>query len=165
MDAQTVYVQGNFWDAGLTDIWDGAEKRIGRLDLQDIFTAGVAVLDLSGNELASGKFRFFSNTWHVTGRDGTEVGQLRARFAFFAEKFEFEHERHGTFSVVSEPFSREYAIENEQGETVASFTRTNGFFAPAAYVLHNRSELPTAEWIVVVMGVHAIEKRRRNSGT
>jgi hypothetical protein len=163
MDARTVYFDGNFWDAGLTDIWDQEQRRIGRLDLHDIFSAGVSVLDLSGRELASGKFRFFSNTWLVTGGNGEECGELRARFALFSAKYEYEHVRLGRFSIVSEPFSREYAIHTAQGEPAAGFAKTHRFFGPASYVLHHDSELPTAEWIAAVMGIHAIEKRRNNS--
>jgi hypothetical protein len=164
VEASTVYFAGNFFDAGLTDIWDGEERRIGRLDLQDMFSAGVTVFDLHGIELAAGKFRFLSNKWLVTGKNGIEIGELRGRFAFFSTKFEYEHGRLGIFPIVAEPFSKEYAIDAPDGTPAVGLRKTNFFLGPASFELHNSSGLPTAEWIAVVMGIHAIERRRRNNG-
>lgn len=163
MEATTVYFENNFFSMGLTDIWDEQERRIGRLDLQDLFSSGVTVLDLHGKELASGAFRFFSNTWVVKDGDGNEAGELRGKFAFLASKYEYEHMRFGAFPIASEMFSQQYSIETADGDPAASFERTNHVLGPASFRLHNVSELPTAEWIAVVMGVHAIQQRRRSS--
>lgn len=47
------------------------------------------------------------------------------------------------------------------GRMAASFRRTSGWFSSGAFVLDNQSEyLDTYELVAVVMGVHAINKRR-----
>ncbi|MNI79327.1 hypothetical protein D3C73_1357770 [compost metagenome] len=123
------------------------------------------MLDSKGSALASGGFTFFSNKWRVYDHYGSEIGILAARFSFLTKKFEYESNRHGSFEIRGEAFSREYDITSNSGRLAARFERVSGPLSARAYQLTNHSQLPTEEWIAVAMGVHAIQRRRQNAAT
>ncbi|WP_036747090.1 hypothetical protein [Paenibacillus sp. UNC451MF] len=162
METNTVYFSDRFFSTGFTDIVDEYNGKIGELDLQSMFTAGIHLLDNQGNISNSGKFRFFSNAWLVFDRYGEEIGVLKAKVSFFSKRYWYES-RQGSFEIESPAFSREYTVRSMGGEVAAEFRRTDGFFASGAFALSNYSALPIEELILVVMGVHAIQKRQNNS--
>ncbi|NOU96693.1 hypothetical protein GC093_26245 [Paenibacillus sp. LMG 31456] len=159
METQTVYFSDRFFSTGLTDIRDEDNNKIGELDLQSMFSSGIHVLDERGRMTYSGKFRFFSNTWLVLNRDGDEIGALKAKMAFFKKQYAYVG-RHDEFRIEAPAFSKEYTVTTVRGDIVAEFARTDGMFSSGAFALKNRSSLPMEELILVVMGVHAIQKRQ-----
>ncbi|MBP1992484.1 hypothetical protein [Paenibacillus eucommiae] len=165
MKQQSVWFRDNFFSSGTTEIWDQEEQVVGQLDLMSMFNSGIQVKDAQGHVEVIGKFRLFSNKWIVMSGNGTEIGLLSARLAFLSKKYEYESYRHGLFEIRSEAFSNEYEIQDSRGQAAASFTKVSGFGVARAYRLHNHTNVPTEEWIAVVMGVHAIQKRRRSSSS
>ncbi|MED4603369.1 hypothetical protein P9314_22340 [Paenibacillus validus] len=166
MEARKVYVRDNFLSRGETDITDERERKIGTLDLHGMFQSGVTVQSFSdGLTSYSGKFRAFSNTWLVFNGGDQEIGTLKAKFTFFTKRYVYDSDTHGTFYIESPAFSREYTVKTEREQLAAEFRRVDGMFGAGAFELTNDSTLPMEELIVVVMGVHAIQKRQSAAST
>lgn len=160
-----LYFRDNFFNAGYTEIMNPNQEQAGHLDLKSIFGSSLDVSDNSGL-VCSGKFRMLTNRWDITSADGRHLGVLRARFSFFSKKYEYDAGSRGTYDVSAPAFSQEYDISGSGGRIVASFRRTSGWFSSGAFVLDNQSEqLDTYELIAVVMGVHAINKRRNSAAS
>ncbi|MCZ8513836.1 hypothetical protein O9H85_15610 [Paenibacillus filicis] len=161
--SKTVYFKDNFFSSGETDITDAQGAVIGTLDLQSMFTSGVTVRNDAGEPVVRGQFRFMARGWHVYDRYEEEIGVLKAKFAFFKKRYVYESVKFGEFLIESPAFSREYTMTTGDGRDAAHFRRVSGFFAAGAYELTNRSELPTEELVVVIMGVHAYIKQQQSS--
>ncbi|MDR6727058.1 uncharacterized protein YxjI [Paenibacillus amylolyticus] len=160
-----LYFKDNFFNAGYTEIMNQDQEQVGHLDLKSAFGSSIDVFAPSGL-ICSGKFRMLTNRWDVTSADGSHWGVLRARLSFFSKKYEYDAGSRGVYEVSAPAFSQEYEITGMGGRTVASFRRTSGWFSSGAFVLHNESEqLGTYELIAVVMGVHAINKRRNSANS
>ncbi|TDF93770.1 hypothetical protein [Paenibacillus piri] len=162
MESSTVYFSDRFFSAGLTDIFDEHNNKVGELDLLSMFSAGIHVLDERGRVTCSGKFRFFSNAWIVQNGNGDEIGVLKAKLAFFKKHYAYSG-RYGELRIEAPAFSRSYTVTSARGELVAEFAKTDGLFSPGAFALTNYSPIPVNELILVVMGVHAIQKRHNQS--
>ncbi|UUZ83661.1 hypothetical protein LJK88_07490 [Paenibacillus sp. P26] len=161
MSAGTVYFKDHFLSRGETEITDEQGSVLGVLDLQSMFGSGVTVKDLAGATLYRGQFRFMARGWHVYDRFGQETGVLRAKLAFFKQKYVYSHGSAGDFIIECPAFSREYNVYMSDGKEVAHFRKVSGIFSAGAFELTNRSGLDTEELIVVVMGVHAYIKNQQ----
>lgn len=160
-----LYFRDNFFNAGYTEIMDGNQEQAGHLDLKSLFGSSLDVFDPEGL-ICSGRFGMLSNRWDVTSVDGRHLGVLRARMSFFSKRYEYDAGPRGIYEVSAPAFSQEYDVTGMGGRIVASFRRTSGWFSSGAFVLSNESEqLDTYELIAVVMGVHAINKRRNSAAT
>ncbi|MFS0870765.1 hypothetical protein [Paenibacillus xylanilyticus] len=160
-----LYFRDNFFNAGYTEIMTQNQEQAGHLDLKSAFGTSIDVFDPSGLT-CSGQFRMLSNRWEITSADGGQMGVLRARMSFFSKRYEYDAGPRGVYEVTAPAFSQEYDITGMGGRTVASFRRTSGWFSSGAFVLNNESDqLETYELIAVVMGVHAINKRRNSAAT
>ncbi|PAF31428.1 hypothetical protein [Paenibacillus sp. 7516] len=160
-----LYFRDNFFNAGYTEIMNGNQEQAGHLDLKSLFGSSLDVFGPAGL-ICSGRFGMLSNRWDVTSADGGHLGILRARMSFFSKRFEYDAGPRGIYEVSAPAFSQEYDVTGMGGRTVASFRRTSGWFSSGAFVLSNESEqLDTYELIAVVMGVHAINKRRNSAAT
>lgn len=164
MDSRTVYFSDRFLSTGLTDIRDERNEKMGELDLQSMFSAGIHVLNKEGSMVYSGKFRFFSNAWLVMNHNGDEIGVLKAKWAFFKRQYSYKGPQ-GELRIEAPAFSKEYTVTTLDGDAVAEFAKTDGMFSPGAFALTNRSSVPMEELILVVMGVHAIQKRQNSAAT
>ncbi|MFS0675000.1 hypothetical protein [Ornithinibacillus sp. 179-J 7C1 HS] len=161
---ETLYFFDNFFSSGKTDIYTEQKAIIGYLDLKSAFSEGVNILDENGNLLLRGYTPFFSNKWNIVDPNETTVGILRERFALFQKSYEYQADNGETFTIESEAFSRDYTIIDTADKVACNFKRVDGFFESPAFQLTNFSEtIPSTEWIAVVMGVNAIQKRRRNN--
>ncbi|WP_141604025.1 hypothetical protein [Terrilactibacillus laevilacticus] len=159
----TLYFSDNFFSAGRTDIFNESKETVGILDLKSAFSSGVNVLNPEGEILTSGKFPFMGIKWRIYDDLGEEIGALKGRFAFFSKKYEYDAYGRGIFQVEAEAFSKQYVILKEQS-VVAEFNKISGFFSSPAYQLKNLTDdLLSEELVAVVMGINAIEKRRRNN--
>ncbi|GGH12051.1 hypothetical protein [Paenibacillus segetis] len=157
-----LYFKDNFLNAGIGDIMNESGGKIGSLDLKGAFGSSLDVYDLADNLLFGGKFQW--GKWEVTAADGRSVGLLKARISFFSKRFTYEAFGRGEFEITSPAMSKEYNIERSNGETVASFSKTNSWMMPGAYCLNNySSDLDDYELVTVVMGVNAIRKRQQSS--
>ncbi|WP_409272123.1 hypothetical protein V1499_20435 [Neobacillus sp. SCS-31] len=164
MEKQTLYVSDNFFSAGRTDIYNGSKEKVGEVDLRSMFTAGLDVLNTDGEIIVSGKFPFLSRRWVVTGPDGQEVGNLRAKFALFSKRYEYSTENGRIFEIESEAFSNLYILYDENRNEAGRFEKISGFFSAAAFQLSSSDKgLNVYEMIAVVMGVNAIQKAARNA--
>ncbi|MEK8129625.1 hypothetical protein WMW72_17090 [Paenibacillus filicis] len=163
MEARTVYFRENFFSSGETEILDEAQRQVGRLDLHSMFHSGVTVYSSGGLASYSGKFRFFSNKWFVYSGNEQEMGVLRSRISFLSQRYEYDSFRHGIFTIEAPAFSKDYTVVAPNGQVAAEFRRISHFFASGAFELTNHSGLQMQELIVVVMGVHAIRKRKQSS--
>ncbi|MET3938062.1 hypothetical protein ABIC22_000874 [Paenibacillus sp. PvP094] len=160
-----LYFRDNFFNAGYTEIMNGNQEQAGHLDLKSLFGSSLDVFGPAGL-ICSGRFGMLSNRWDVTSVDGRHLGVLRARMSFFSKRYEYDAGPRGIYEVSAPAFSQEYDVTGMGGRTVASFRRTSGWFSSGAFVLSNESEqLDTYELIAVVMGVHAINKRRNSAAT
>lgn len=160
-----LYFRDNFFNAGYTEIMDDNQEQAGHLDLKSLFGSSLDVFGPAGL-ICSGRFGMLSNRWDVTSVDGRHLGVLRARMSFFSKRYEYDAGPRGIYEVSAPAFSQEYDVTGMGGRTVASFGRTSGWFSSGAFVLSNESEqLDTYELIAVVMGVHAINKRRNSAAT
>jgi len=165
MKNETLYFNENFFSTGITDIYNEAKEKVGKLDLKSMFSSGVDVLDLQGNIIASGKFPFLSSKWKISNQSGQEIGSLRGRFSLFSKKYEFDAYGKNTFYIKSGGFSKLYEVYKDETTLVCKFEKISGFFSSPAFRLESfTSELSPEELILIVMGVHAIQ-RRNNSGT
>ncbi|MFD2044314.1 hypothetical protein ACFSTA_10510 [Ornithinibacillus salinisoli] len=162
--SESIYFNDNFFSAGETEIYNEKKERIGHLDLKSAFSSSVDILDTDENIHFQGYFPFFSNKWNIIDGNEKELGILRARFSLFTKAYEYDAYNREVFKIESEAFSREYTIFNQTGDTVCHFKKVNNFLESPAFQLTDFTEsISTFEWIAVVMGVNAIQKRRNSS--
>ena len=92
------------------------------------------------------------------------LGRVKSVFFSFSKKYTYHAFNRGKLSIESPAFSRNYIIYDDRNNEVATFKRINNFMSSPAYEVQNKTDFFTiAELIVVVMGVNAIQKRRRHS--
>ncbi|WP_088042328.1 hypothetical protein [Bacillus sp. EAC] len=165
MNQEPLYFTDNFFSTGKTDIYNEQKEKIGELDLISMFSSGVDVLDQEGNIRISGRFPFLSSKWKIYDHQAQEIGSLKSKFAFFAEKYEYEAYGRDIFFIKSEAFSKLYEIYKEETNLVGKFERVSGFFSSPAFKLTSYTDqMSSQELIAIVMGVNAIQKRRRSNG-
>lgn len=158
-----VYFSDNFFSAGRTDIYNEQEEKVGSLNLKSAFSSSVDVEDANGEVVVQGSFPFFSNKWSVQQAQNKELGKVKTGFSFFKKRFRYETSDQ-SLEIESPAMSKEYTLTDKSGVEVATFRKVSGVFQSAAYELKNHtSSISTEELISVVMGVNAIEKRRRST--
>lgn len=163
---KTVYFSDNFFSSGETDIFNENQKIIGKIDLRSAFSAAVDIKTPDGKIILSGSFGFFSNTWYVKDHEEKGIGELRERFAFFKSFYEYKAHGRGTYRLESPAFSREYTLFDKNDDLAAEFKRTDSFFEAAAFELSDYTpDLGSEELVAVVMGMNAIQKRRRSQNS
>ncbi|MFC0270782.1 hypothetical protein ACFFIX_04860 [Metabacillus herbersteinensis] len=163
---ETVYFKDTFFSTGITEIFNGNKEKIGELDHKGAFSSSIAIFDQTGALAVSGKFTFFSRHWVVIDDQELELGILKNKLSFFTKKFEYKTHGRGTYRIESPAFSKEYEIFDKNEELVATFQKTNGFFASPAFQLTNKSSsLSTNELIAVVMGINSIQKAQSAAAT
>jgi len=156
-----LYFRDNFFNAGMTEILNEREERVGHVDLKSAFGSSIEVYGPDGGPRCQGSFPFFSNKWEVTAADGGTLGVLKSRLTLFSKKYTYNAAGRGSYEIVSPAFSREYEISDGSG-TVARFEQVNGWFSSGAFLLNNRcDDLDSYELVAVIMGMHAIQKRQR----
>lgn len=161
-----LYFRENFWNAGLTEILDGQEQKVGHLDLRSAFGSAIDIYGANGELLYNGRFPFFSGKWEVNGADGEQLGRLRSRLSFFSKKYTYETIGRGDYEIISPAFSKDYDIVDESEIVVAQFKQVNGWFSSGAFVLDNQCEfLDSYELIAVIIGMHAIQKAANSAAT
>ncbi|WP_135553914.1 hypothetical protein [Paenibacillus cymbidii] len=159
-----LYFRDNFFNAGLTDIRNDAGEPVGQVDLRSAFGSALDIYGRGGNRLYGGQFPLLSNRWTVMDGAGEECGELRQRMSFFSKHYEYDAYGRGVYEITSPAFSGEYEVTAENGMLAASFRKVSGWLEPSAYCLDNRtSAVDSFEWIAVVLGMHEIQKRRRNA--
>lgn len=163
-----LYFRDRFFSSGTSEILDASGSELGHIDLKSAFGSSLDIYDSSRNLIYAGKFRMFSNKWNVLDPQGETIGIVRYRMSLLEKKFEYQAGSRGVYTITSPAFSRDFTIQNEQGETVAEFEKISGFFSSGAYRMQNNaSEIDSYELIAVIMGVHSIRKRQSqaaNSG-
>jgi hypothetical protein len=160
----TLYFRDNFFSAGTTEIFNSSKKKVGELDLKSAFSASIDVIDITGNVTVSGKFPFLSNKWVITDANDYEIGVLKSKLSFLSKKYEYTTDSRGVYYIESEPFSYQYDIFDEQSNLAAKFEKVSGFFSTPAFQLSNFNEkVSNEEFVAVVMGINAIQKRKRNA--
>ncbi|KMJ58351.1 hypothetical protein AB685_10655 [Bacillus sp. LL01] len=163
---KTVFFSDNFFSSGETEIFNEEEKVVGKLDLRSAFSAAVDVKTPDGNIIVSGAFGFFSSKWFVKDHQDKELGELRQRFAFFKSIYEYNAFGRGIYRLECPAFSREYTLYDENDELAAEFKRTDSFFESVAFQLSDyTSDLEAEELVAIVMGMNAIQKRRRSQNS
>ncbi|CEG28938.1 hypothetical protein [Bacillus sp. B-jedd] len=164
MVKQTLFVSDNFFSAGRTDIFNDAQEKVGEINLKSIFSAELDVLNMDGETIVNGRFPFLSRRWIVAGSRGEEIGELKARLAFFSKKYEYSTADGRIFEIESEAFSNLYIMYDENRNEAGRFEKISGFFSSPAFQLTSFDEgLDIYEFIAVVMGVNAIQKAERNT--
>ena len=164
MNYRNLYFSDHFFTSGKKYIYTMDKHIVGKLDLKSAFTSTIDVLDIKDNILISGKFPLFSNRWVVTNQDGHELGFVRARFGFFAKKYEYTAHDRGTFRIDSEASTHRYEILNENGNQIGQFKKVHSVISSLTYELSQFSkEIEIGEMIAVVMGVNAIKKRSHSA--
>ncbi len=157
-----VYFHDNFFSTGRTEIFTEEKEKAGELDLHSMFSSGVEVLDEYGELVISGQFPFLSRKWELTDRHGQQLGQVKETMSFFQKTYQYRTSAGHMYYIESPAFSMEYTVTDERKEHIAKFEKVSGFFSSSAYKLTNQSEhLSTEELVAVVMGVNAIQKRKR----
>ncbi|MDR7000499.1 hypothetical protein [Neobacillus niacini] len=165
MNKNSLYFKDNFFSSGRTEVFNSLKEKVGELDLNSAFSSSIDVIEGDGKKIISGRFGFFSNKWRISDGSGQEIGILKQKLTFLAKKYEYNAYTRGIYTIEAEVFSRQYEVLDEQSNQVAKFEKVNGFFASPSYQLTNIDEkLSSAELIAVVMGVNAIQKRRKNNG-
>ncbi|MGI8314208.1 hypothetical protein [Halobacillus mangrovi] len=158
-----VYFSDNFFSAGRTDIYNEEKEMVGSLNLKSAFSSSVDVEDTNGEIVVQGYFPIFSNKWSVQQTKGEELGKVKTGFSFFKKRFRYES-KNQSLEIESPAMSKEYTMTDKSGVEVATFRKVSGVFQSAAFELKNHtSSISTEELISVVMGVNAIEKRRRST--
>ncbi|WP_430786794.1 hypothetical protein VBD025_14750 [Virgibacillus flavescens] len=164
--SESVYFTDNFFSAGVTDIYNEKQEKIGSLDLKSAFSSSVNVLDENGEIVVKASFPFFSRSWIISNQDEQEIGKLKQRMTFFSKKFLYQSYPHDEYEIKSEAFSKEYEVFDQGGNLVASFKKVSGFFQSPAYELQNHAaNLSTEELVAVVMGVNMIIKQNNSSSS
>jgi len=159
-----VYFTDQFFSSGRTDIFNESQQKIGSINLRSSFTSSVSVENELGESIVEGSFLPLSNRWVVKHSYGDELGKVKMAFTLFSKSYHYTNHSSNRFKIEAPAFSKEYMIMDENKKVVAMFQKVSGVFQAAAYELRNDSEiLSTEELIAVVMGVNAIERRRRSS--
>lgn len=159
----SLYFRDNFFSAGITEIFNSSKDKVGELDLKSAFSASIDVLDRNGKIIVSGKFPFISSKWIITDANDYELGVLKAKLSFLSKKYEYTTDSRGIYYIESEPFSYQYEIYDDQSNLSAKFEKVSGFFTSPAFQLINFTEkVCNEELVAVVMGINAIQKRKRN---
>lgn len=167
MNQKKLYFSDSFFSSGKTDILTEVEEKIGEIDLKSMFSSSVDIMNGKQEVLVSGKFPMLGIHWRILDREGTELGKLKEKFAFFSKKYLYEAYDRDTFLIDSELFSKDYVIKRESDEAViATFKKVSGIFSSAAYELDNYTNtLTSPELIAIIMGVNAMQKRNNNAAT
>ncbi|MCF6139250.1 hypothetical protein [Pseudalkalibacillus berkeleyi] len=166
MKSNAIYFSDNFFSAGKTSIYDENKGELGTLDLKSAFSSSLSVWDASNNLVVEGRFRFFTRKWFVTNATGHELGTLRQKWSFFTKKYEYETNGRGTYLIISEGFSKEYRVLNQNEQIVAHFEKKSNFFQSDAYKLTNNSdELSNEELVAMVMGITMIIKQNHSAAS
>ncbi|MEN2768764.1 hypothetical protein [Ornithinibacillus xuwenensis] len=162
--SRIIYFNDNFFSSGRTVIYNTDKEKIGELDLKSAFSTSVDILDVDGNLTLRGFFPFLSNKWSIVDVNEVSKGILKTRFALFKKLFEYVTRNGEGYLIESEAFSKQFTVTDSNKRLICEFRRVDGFFQSPAYRLTNYSDIvPAMEWVAVVMGVHAIQKRRNNS--
>ncbi|MFZ3579467.1 hypothetical protein [Virgibacillus sp. DJP39] len=162
---QSIYFTDNFFSEGITEIFNGDQKKVGSLNLKSAFSSSVDILDAEDNVVVKGSFPFLSRSWIVKDQSEQEIGKLKQRMSFFSKKFVYRSQHHGEFEIKSEAFSKEYDILDQDENLVAAFKKVSGFFQSPAFELSNHSsKLSMEELTAVVMGVNMIIKSNNSAG-
>ncbi|TVX98699.1 hypothetical protein [Cohnella terricola] len=160
-----LYFRDNFFNAGKTVILNEDNVPVGEVDLRSAFGSALDVFGPDGRQLYGGKFPMLSNKWIVMDGSGGERGLLRYRMSFLSKRYEYERYGYGVYEITSPAFSREYEVLDEKGTRAASFERVNSWYESSAYRLTAyAADIDPYEWVAVVLGMHEIEKRHRQSG-
>ena len=160
-----LYFRDNFFNAGGTEIVNEYREPVGLVDLRSAFGSALDVYGGDGRPLFGGRFRLLSNKWAVTDASGGECGLLRYRMSFLSKRYEYDRYGAGVFEVTSPAFSRDYEIRDGKGELVVSFQKISGWFESSAFRLTvHTGWIDGYEWVAVIMGMHEIRKRHRQSG-
>ncbi|MED1469411.1 hypothetical protein [Bacillus salipaludis] len=166
MNKDSLYFKDNFFSSGRTEVYNSLKEKVGDLDLKSAFSSSIDVIDGNGIKIISGRFGLFSNKWRISNGCEQEIGILKQKLTFFAKKYEYNAFDRGVYIIEAEAFSRKYEVFDEQSNQIAKFEKVSGFFASPAFQLTNFKEnLRSEELIAVIMGVNAIQKRRRSNGT
>lgn len=161
MSETVIYLRDTFFSVGETEVLAENQEIIGILDLPSMLTADVSYKGENSEDIYSGHFPFLSSKWIVEKND-TEIGRLVREFTFFSKKYVYYRSDNKSFHIKGEAFSKEYLIYNGENDLTAQFDKVSGWFESAAYRLTNFSnELSNEELILAIMGVNAIEKKRR----
>ena len=165
MNKDSLYFKDNFFSSGRTEIYNSLKEKVGELDLRSAFSSSIDVIDGDGKKIISGRFGLFSNKWRISDDSEQEMGILKQKLTFFAKKYEYNAFDRGVYIIEAEAFSRKYEVFDEQSNQIAKFEKVSGIFASPAFQLTNfRENLRSEELIAVIMGVNAIQKRRRSNG-
>ena len=160
-----LYFKDNFFSSGITTIMDVSGQYAGELDLQGAFSSSLSVYGPDREKLYHGRFPFLSPRWEVSNCKGELLGRLRGKMSMRSKKYEYDTGARGIYIITSPLFSKEYSIEDELGNRIATFKHINGWLQSRAYRLVNEgSQLGDYELVTVVMGVYELEKRSNDSG-
>jgi len=161
-----LYFKDKFFNSGISDIMNHDGEVVGSMDLKSTFGSSLDVFGHQGQIVCGGKFRSFSNRWIISDERDGQLGVLRRRMSFLTKKYEYDTGNRGVYEITSPAFSKEYSIQRSNGEIVASFAKVSSWMQTGAFRLFNDSkELDSYELVVVVMGVHEIQKRdSQNAG-
>src|SRR5690606_35222992 len=110
-----------------------------------------------------GKFAPLTNQWKIFDQNNQQLGIVKPKFFSFSKKYTYTRLDDVMFFINAPALSRDFTVYYEKDDVVATFIRMNGFFSSASYEIHLHSSLEMEELIAVVMGVNAIEKRKRSS--
>lgn len=153
------YFSDNFFSAGVTEIFNENKEITGYLDLKNMFTSTLSVMDAEQRDLIKGKMGFFAH-WTVSDADGNKLGVLKQKLSLFSKKYHYiDSKGELKYSIESEALSKKYDILDDKGNLAAQFERVSHFFSSPAYKLHVVTDGYLEEMIAIVMGVNMIRKQ------
>ncbi|MGG3640350.1 hypothetical protein ABES38_03065 [Bacillus gobiensis] len=153
------YFSDNLFSAAITEIYNENKETTGYLDLKNVFTSTLSVMDAEQQELVKGKMGFFAH-WTVSDANDNKLGMLKQKFTLFSKKYHyFKPNGEIKYSIESEALSKEYDILDDKGTLAAKFERVSHFFSSPAYKLHVINDGCLEEMIAIVMGVGKMQNQ------
>lgn len=116
-----IYVKGCVFTQGEATIYDEANDAIGSVHRDA--EGSVQVHNLSGRQIAHGKYISNCQKWVVMNHDGQAIGQLKDKFSLFGKKCEYNVYERGLYTIQYDVERYKFSVRDKAGKLVAELSK------------------------------------------
>lgn len=116
-----IYVKGCVFTQGEATIYDEANDAIGSVHRDA--EGSVQVHNLSGRQVARGKYIPNCQKWVVMNHDGQAIGQLKDKFSLFGKKCEYNVYERGLYTIQYDMERYKFSVRDKAGKLVAELRK------------------------------------------
>lgn len=116
-----IYVKGCVFTQGEATIYDETNDAIGSVHRDA--EGSVQVHNLSGRQIAHGKYIPNCQKWVVMNHDGQAIGQLKDKFSLFGKKCEYNVYERGLYTIQYDVERYKFSVRDKAGKLVAELRK------------------------------------------